>query len=104
MTLDRLTGHTHLLFMPPTLKKLKGHIALSLSIRPSKTKFRVFKFHRWIPHQKITEQYCFFKVWINPLCGVMPILKVHNEILKSSFPKPFTARSFKLGQLIEDNE
>ena len=26
---------THLLFMPPTLEKLKGHIALGVSVRPS---------------------------------------------------------------------
>ena len=29
---------------------------------------------------KIIDTY-FFKVWIIPLCGVMPLLKGHNEIL-----------------------
>ena len=45
------------IFMPPTLKKLKGHIALGWSVRPSKNEARFFKFHRWIPHQKITDPY-----------------------------------------------
>ena len=50
------------------LKKLKGHIALGLSVRdpvrafvrPSVTSLRrVLKFHRWTQHQKITDPYFF---------------------------------------------
>ena len=51
--------------MPPTLEKLKEHIALGLSVlpsigasvRPFKIQDRVLKFHRWILHQKITDRY-----------------------------------------------
>ena len=44
--------------MPPTLKRLKVHIALGLSypsVLPSVTNFVGLKFHRWIPHQKISD-------------------------------------------------
>ena len=54
--------------MPPTLEKLKGHIALGLSVRPTfRLFFRVsvqnllrynFEFHILIPYQKI--RYIFF--------------------------------------------
>ena len=52
--------------MPPTLEKLKGHIALGLSVRvctrPSvrllqNSLRQVLKFHIWIPHQKIIYTY-----------------------------------------------
>ena len=55
-------------FLPPTLKMLRGHIALGLSVpayvRPSlhpfkKNKVRVLKLHKWIPHQKIADPYFF---------------------------------------------
>ena len=64
--------------MPPTSKKLKGHIDFGLSIRVCicasvcllKTLFdachilctvhaRVLKFHMWIPHGKIADPYYF---------------------------------------------
>ena len=53
--------------MPSTLKKLKGHIALGLSVcasvcacaRPLQVQDRVLKFHGWTQHQKIPEQYFF---------------------------------------------
>ena len=46
--------------MPPTSKKLTGHIGFGLSVRPSvrlsKTVHaRVLKFHIWIPHGKIFD-------------------------------------------------
>ena len=65
--------------MPPTLKKLKGHIALGLCVRPLQILDKVLKFHRWTQHHKITDPY--FVIWIISLCGVMPLLKGHNEIL-----------------------
>ena len=50
--------------MPPTLETLKGHIAFDLSVgacvRASVTKFikiQFFKFHIWIPRQKIIDTY-----------------------------------------------
>ena len=61
--------------MPPTLKKLKGHIALGSyahpSVRPSQIKDRVLKFQRWIPHQKITDPY-FFNLDFLPLWRYAP--------------------------------
>ena len=49
-----------LLFMPPTLKKLRENIGFGLSVRASvrssKTVHaRVLKFHIWIPHGKIVD-------------------------------------------------
>ena len=35
------------IFMPPTLKKLKGHIALGLSVRPSVCPSVRYKFKIW---------------------------------------------------------
>ena len=53
--------------MPPTLKKLKGHIVLGLSLHPSERpsvcynfQDMVLKFHRWTQHQKITDPYFFY--------------------------------------------
>ena len=61
--------------MPPTLEKLKGHIALGLSVRPSVrasvTKF--IKFHKRIPHQIIIDTY-FFKseLHVSPFVELCP--------------------------------
>ena len=46
------------LFMPPTLKKLTGHIGFGLSVHPSVSRIMhamVLKFHIWIPHGKIFD-------------------------------------------------
>ena len=49
--------------MPPTLKKIEGHIALGLSVGPSVCPFiflvGVLKSHILIPHQKIADPYFF---------------------------------------------
>ena len=60
--------------MPPTSKKLEGHIASGLFVRPSVRPFvtlfdalhnfktvnaTVLKFHIWIPHEKIADTYFF---------------------------------------------
>ena len=75
--------------LPPTLEKLKGHIAFGSSMRPSIRlsmhpfkiyKDTVLKFHIWIPHQKMIDTY-FFESLDYPPGGVMPFLKGHNEIL-----------------------
>ena len=42
-----------LIFMPQTLKKLKGHIALGLSVRPNKINNGVLKFLRFLNKQII---------------------------------------------------
>ena len=60
-----------ILVMPPTLKKLMGHIAFGASVSGCvghtfctycnflTVKARVLKFHMWIPHEKIANP-CFF--------------------------------------------
>ena len=56
--------------MPPTSKKLEGHIASGLLVCPFITLFdakhnlrtvnaTVLKFHIWIPHEKIADTYFF---------------------------------------------
>ena len=86
--------------MPQSFEKLKGHIALGLSvhlsIRPNKFEDRVLNFHKWIPHQRITDLY--LPLWSYALS------KGHNVILYQRYLKTTTASRFKLGQLIEDNE
>ena len=58
------------LIMPPTLKKLKGHLGFGLSLCPFKSLFdacyilwtvhaRVLKFHLWFPHGKIADTHFF---------------------------------------------
>ena len=46
--------------MPPTSKKLTGHIGFGLCIRSSRTVHaRVLKFHVWFPHRKIFDTHSF---------------------------------------------
>ena len=63
--------------MPPTSKKLEGHIASGLFVRPFVTLFdaehnfrtvnaTVLKFLIWIPHEKIADMF-FFLDRIMPL-------------------------------------
>ena len=54
-------------------------------------------------HQKITDLY-FFLIWIISPFGVMPLLKIIMKFCNQDISKTITARSFKLGQLIEDNK
>ena len=72
------------------MTKLKGHIALGLSPRPSvrppvpyKLRDMVLIFHRWTHSIKNN--------WIISLCGVMPLLKGHNEILLSGYFKNYNS-------------
>ena len=72
---------TSALGMPPTLKKLKGHIAFGLSIRRLQNLLRYSFEISYMDSSSKNKGHFFFKVWIIPLCGVMPLLKGHNEIL-----------------------
>ena len=69
--------------MPPTLEKLKGHIAFGLSVSPCVCykiyENTVLNFHIWIPHQKIIDTF-FFKFGLSLFVELCP-LKGHNEIL-----------------------
>ena len=61
-------------FMPPTSKKMTGHIGFRLSVRWSRTvDARVLKFRIWIPHGKIFDARFFFLVRLISLSGVMPL-------------------------------
>ena len=60
--------------MPPTLKKLKGHIAFGLSVcvcALEEKKVRFFKFHKQIPHQKIAD-HIFFSMNYFPMWSYAP--------------------------------
>ena len=68
-----------LIFMPPTSKKLTGHIGFGLCVRPSVRPFvrlsrtvhaRVLKFHLWIPHEKIADTR-FLLIRVMSLSGAM---------------------------------
>ena len=64
------------LVMPPTSKKLTGHIGFGLSVRSSKTVHaRVLKFHIWIPHAKIADLYFFSCLSNLPFWSYAPLKK-----------------------------
>ena len=64
--------------MPPNLKKMKRHIA--------RIKLGFLNFIDRFPIKKLTR---IFSVCIISLCGVMPLLKGHNEIWKSRYLKTY---------------
>ena len=67
--------------MPPTLKKLTGHIGFGLCVRASVRPFienracQGFEIYIWIPHGKIADTRFFFLVRVFSLSGVMPLLE-----------------------------
>ena len=82
--------------MPPTPKKLGGHIALGLSVRPfahhtfvtshifGTMYVRISKFHICIAYEKLADLYFFFCSELHG--GVMPLFRLGilaNEILVS---------------------
>ena len=92
--------------MPPTLKKWE-HIAFGLSVRASvrskKIQAMVLKFHIWMPRQKIAYPY-FFLSELSPLAELCPFEGLEVQICNHDISKTITDRSFKLDQLIEDDE
>ena len=69
--------------MPPTWKKLTGHIGFGLSvhacIRSSKTVHaRVLKFHIWIPHGKIADT-LFFLTELSAFLDLCPFEKIRMK-------------------------
>ena len=82
-------------------------LSLRLLVCPSvqkKFKGRVLKFHIWIPRQKIAYPFCFFSSELSPLAELCPFEGLKVQICNHDISKTITARSFKLGQLIEDDE
>ena len=95
-------------FYAPSFEKV-GSILLSVCpfVRPSvqkKFEARVLKFHIWIPHQKIAYPHFFFLSELSPLAELCPFKGLKVQICNHDISKTITARSFKLGQLIEDDE
>ena len=98
--------------MPPTLKKWGAYcfrlvrlfVRLSVCLSVKKIKARVLKFHIWIPHPKIAYPYFFFLSELSPLAELCPFEGLTVQICNHAISKTITARSYKLGQLIEDDE
>ena len=63
----------------------------------------VFTFHIWIPYQKIADPY-FLGSELSPLVKFCPFKRGGMKFWNQDILKIVVARSFKLGQLIKDNE
>ena len=74
------------IFMPPTSKKLTGHIGFGLCVHPcvrpsvrSRTMHaRVLKFHIWNPHGKIFDTF-FFLSELSPFLELSPFEKIRTK-------------------------
>ena len=73
------------------------------SVRSKKNQARVLKFHIWIPRQKIAYPY-FFLSELSPLPSYAPFKGLRVQFCKEDISKTITARNFKLGLLIVDDE
>ena len=79
--------------------------SMCASVRPlKKIQARVLKFHIWIPRQKNSLPIFFFLSKLSPLAQLCPFEGLKVQICNHNISKTITARSFKLGQLIEDDE
>ena len=62
--------------MPPTLKNLKGNVALVFvclcACSKKRQQVRVIKFHKQIPHQKIADLYFLLSMNYLPLWSCAP--------------------------------
>ena len=68
------------------------------------SKEKVLNFHKRILHPKITDPDFFFLSELSPFEELCPILRVRVKFCYQDISKTITAGSFKLGQLIEDDE
>ena len=107
-----LVGNPKDSFYAPNFEKV-GSILVSacafvrLFVRSSgqnRIQARVLKFHIWNPHQKIAYPYFFSCPNLSPLAELCPFEGLKVQICNHDISKTITARSFKLGQLIEDDE
>ena len=94
--------------MPPTLEKLKGHIAFGLSVyasvRPLQNLLRYsFEISYMDSLSKIIDKY-FLKSGLCPFVELCPFLWAIKKFCNQDISKIITATTFKLGQLIEHNE
>ena len=82
-----LSVHPTLIFMPPTSKKLTGHIDFGLcvracvrkSVRSRTVHARVLKFHNKIPHGKIFDARFFFLSELSPFWSHAPLNKIRMK-------------------------
>ena len=80
--------------MPPTSKKLRGHISSGLSIHLSichachifgTMPNRVLKLHIWIHHQKLVISIFFFLSTLSPFLELSSFGENHNESLSARY-------------------
>ena len=114
--------------MPPTSKKLIGHIRFGLCVHPSirsrTVHARVLKFHIWIPHGKIFDTCFIFLSEFSPFLELCPfekirmksdachilwtvharVLKFHIWICQQDISNIIWARGLKLSQMIGNDE
>ena len=89
-----------------TCKISNKNINVGTSVRPSvqkKIQARVLKFHIWIPRQNSLHVF-FILSELSPLAELCPFEGLNVQICNHDISITITARSFKLGQLLEDNE
>ena len=98
------------IIMPPTLKKLMGHIAFGAckrgwvgvwvcgcvtlfvpSVTFKKVKARVLKFHMWIPHKNIADPYFFSFPSYLPFWSYGPL-----KIFEKNLVSKISQKVFKL--------
>ena len=91
--------------MPPTLEKLKGHIALGSSVRASVQNLLRYSYEILYKNSssKIIDTY-FFKFVLSPFVELCPFQRVIMIFCNQDISKTITVMRFKLGQVIEDNE
>ena len=98
------------IIMPPTLKKwgaycfwlVRPSVHVCVHLFKKKIKARVLKFHIWIPHQNSLVVFFSYPNCL-PLPSYAPFKGLECSFVRK-ISKSITARSFKLGQLIEDDE
>ena len=95
------------IFMPPTSKKLDGHIASGLFVRPSfrpSVRSSRFLMHSitlelliWIPHEKIADMF-FFLTGLCPFSELWPFEKIWMQSCQQNISKTIEARALKLDE------
>ena len=93
--------------VPPTSKKLTGHIGLGLCVRPSMhpsvrasgrsrtVHARVLKFYIWIRHVKIFDTRFFFLSELSPFLELCPFKKTKKKKNKKTNKKKKTKKKKK---------
>ena len=91
-------------FYAPNFEKVLSILVSDCPSVQTFFKLMVLKFHIQIPCQKIADPYFFILSELSPLVELCSCLGVKVQICKKDISKSIEARSFKYGQLIEDDE